>query len=400
MKPASGLSRWNTLSLVVVLSLGSSLVLGPAQAAPQAGNTLLLPLVMKDTGAFTAGVYLPLRDARTWVAETNDFIAQTNKVHGVHLTASGFACPWVDEIADVRRYLDHIRSLGALPLITWMPMNCENGFGDVQDLGLSDILNGSWDAYIQKWAQDLHALGYPVMVRWGHEMNIPSYSWAGAHAFGPDGKTDYDQVAAGACGGNPLRGCYGDPNVYDGPERYVAAYRRVHGLVEAITPNVTWVWNPNAQSFPPPAAAAWNDYANYYPGDAYVDWVGPDGYNWGEQSGNGGFGFEWSSFDRIFAGILNDMAARYPAKPQIIPEFASVEDPNDPQRKAAWIRDAYQSAGAKYPLLRVVCWTEERFFDAFRIPPDYADFRAMSSPQALGAYRAAVAGWGSAPPEP
>lgn len=403
------LSRFLGAALIVAQVVTISPRLVPAQAGAgvtlfgQSGSTLYLPLISRYYPAKYLGIYIKLTNQATWTSEMDQLIAMTGATHAVHLVSAGFGCPWVDTVSDIRRYLDYIHARGSVPLIAWMPMDCSNnGFGDNSTLSLQDILDGDWDAYMRQWATDIAGLGYPVFVRWGHEMNIPSYSWAGQHAFGSNGKTDFDKVVE-PCG---LTGCYGDPNQYDGPERYIAAYRRVHDLVAPIAPNVVWVWNPNGRNWPLASVAPWNDYNNYYPGDAYVDWVGVDAYNWGQLSGNG-YSWTWATFDYLFRDALTDLATRYPTKPQMIPEMASVEDEQDPNRKANWIRDAYQAA-FKYPLLRVVAWENEIFWDAAWSPTGspgnitghWADFRVNSSPQALQAYREAIRTWSSDAPLP
>jgi mannan endo-1,4-beta-mannosidase len=66
------------------------------------------------------------------------------------------------------------------------------------------------------------------------------------------------------------------------PAAFVAAWRHVHDLfVQNGATNVVWVWCPNATDVPNATSAPWNHWTNYYPGDTYVDWVGIDGYNWG-----------------------------------------------------------------------------------------------------------------------
>ena len=391
---------WRLALAVLIGGMG----VRPAQAGvqPAEETPVYLPFLARDAGVFTAGVYLPLVDITKWPAEAEAFRTLTGKQHGLFLISSGFKCFWVASVSQFRFQLNYINGAGAMPLITWMPSDCgQGGFGDISQIGLPEILSGAWDAYIQQWATDIAALGYPVMVRWGHEMNIPSYSWAGQHAFGLDGKTEWNAVPADACGSLPLTGCYGDPTVADGPERYVAAYRHVHTLADAIAPNILWVWIPNALEYPFAAEAPWNSAPNYYPGDSYVDWVGVDAYNWGAHSGNGGTPYSWDSFDDLFGAALNDFTARYPAKPQMIPEFASVEDPGDSTRKASWLLDAYQRAKT-YPLLRAVVYVHDSLFvDVFHVGgPTPATFQVNSSAAALEAYKQAVAGWSGQPPRP
>jgi beta-mannanase len=392
MRSKSG-SWFTALSLTIVALIVAQLARGVAADTPP--MKLYLPLIGKNTPARYSGVFLPLTSSATWASEVNDFVALTGHTHAVHLVSSGFGCPWADAVIDIRRYLTHVHSLGRISLITWMPMDCSNGgFGNVNTLNLKDILDGRWDAYMIQWANDINALGYPIFIRWGHEMNIPSYvSWAGQNAFGRDGKTLFSDSGALASQGCSLTNCFGDPNVADGPERYVAAYRHVYNLVKPRAPNLIWVWNPNARNWPLPDVAPWNHYANYYPGDAYVDWVGLDGYNWGDQSGNG-YG-RWVTFDEMFGAELNDLARRYPSKPQMIAEIGAVEDPIDLNRKANFIRDAYQAA-RRYPKLWVMVWVQDNnFIDTLRYDgiPIRVDFRVNSSAAALNAYKQAISTW-------
>jgi hypothetical protein len=399
--------RW--LSLVVLLLVAAPLLgpgpvtglgTGDAVAAPVDTSRLYLPITGKTYPLPTIGAFLPLVDEATWTTEVNNFESGAGRGHGVYLVSSGFACPWARRVWMIEQYLQHIDSLGAIPLITWVPMDCQPSTGmtgDINAVNLQMIIDGHFDVYIREWARDLTAQQMPVFVRWGHEMNIPSYSWAGQYAFGADGKTRYDVAAGQPCG---LTGCFGDPTVPDGPERYIAAYRRVHDLVEQAAPNntITWVWNPNARNWPLASVAPWNHYNNYYPGDAYVDWIALDGYNWGAQSGNGYAG--WVTFNQMFAAELTDLAQRHPAKPQMIAEIASVEDPHDPNRKANFIRDAYQAA-RRFPKLRVMIWVHDSGFwdpdcDTNGIPgPEgcRASFEVNSSPQALAAYKEAILAW-------
>jgi len=61
-----------------------------------------------------------------------------------------------------------------------------------------------------------------------------------------------------------------------------AAYRHAHDLFVADGgDHVVWVWCPLVDDVP---NESWNHWTNYYPGDAYVDWVGLDAYNWGTSS--------------------------------------------------------------------------------------------------------------------
>ena len=54
----------------------------------------------------------------------------------------------------------------------------------------------------------------------------------------------------------------------------MAAWRRIHDLfTRAGATNVIWVWNPN-DIYPVPQV----QLKPYYPGNAYVNWIGITGY--------------------------------------------------------------------------------------------------------------------------
>jgi hypothetical protein len=60
---------------------------------------------------------------------------------------------------------------------------------------------------------------------------------------------------------------------------YIAAFRRVRDRFNRVgASNVRWIWCINAESVPD---TDWNDPAKAYPGDAYVDMISIDGYNFG-----------------------------------------------------------------------------------------------------------------------
>jgi hypothetical protein len=74
----------------------------------------------------------------------------------------------------------------------------------------------------------------------------------------------------------------------------------------------------------------------YYPGDAWVHYIGADAYNFYNcRSYNG----RWISFRETVAGV-KAFGARHPSKGIVLPEFSSVEDRRAPGRKAQWFREA------------------------------------------------------------
>lgn len=222
--------------------------------------------------------------------------------------------------------------------------------------GLLDAINsGAADAKLVAMARGFASFSDVVLLEPAWEMNGNwAYAWQGIENGG-DGNA---------------------------PARYVRAWRRIVDIFrrEGAT-NVRWVFNPNVGN--PVAAGAgtghWNWYGNYYPGDAYVDYVGAHGFN-----APAVWGGPWQSFGEMFDGaradhILSDLANRYPGKPIIIGEFASDEGSGD--AKARWITDAYRTL-LNHPSVVGAVW--------FNMDKE-ADWRIESSASAESAFRAAMA---------
>jgi beta-mannanase len=254
--------------------------------------------------------------------------------------------------------------VGRISFLTWefMPGSSQKLEG-YEGRVLEAITDGHYDDVLNSWADGMRAFGKPVFLRFGHEMNGDWYPWSGVKN-----------------GGGQLDG-YGSPDLADGPERYVDAFRYIHETFTAHgAENVLWVWCPNAPfEVMENALGPWNQAAAYYPGDDYVDWLCFDGYNWGSSAFGQQFNAQWLSFSEIFASSYAELVAINPDKPIIIGEFASTEDGGD---KAAWITDAFDAIRHDYPQIRALIW--------FHIAKE-TDWRINSSDAALGAYREAVA---------
>ena len=202
---------------------------------------------------------------------------------------------------------------GRIPLITWEAWN--NGVG----APLDDVVGGTYDAMIRSRAMAVKNLGQKFFLRWGHEMNGNWYPWSGA--------SNGANAAATA--------------------KFIAAYRHTHDIfVASGATNVLWVFCPNVDSVP---GDAWNQWSNYYPGDAYVDWMGFDGYNWGTVMTTS----TWQTFPAIAARIYTGLAAK--GKPIMIPETASAELGGD---KGAWIDGMLPALENTFPAVKALLWFE------------------------------------------
>lgn len=232
--------------------------------------------------------------------------------------------------------LDILENRGAMPYITWEPW-VPNGGVEQPTYRLANIARGDFDDYVDAWATAAAADGRPFYLNFAHEMNGNWYPW-GASANG------------------------------NSPADYIAAWRHVHSRFAAAgADNVRWVWCPNVADGP------YVPMRELYPGDAYVDWVALDGYNWG--------GERWRTFAEIF-GPSYDTLTALTDKPIIVGETGSVELGGD---KAVWIRDGFQTQlPVKFPRIRAVLWFNHDASVGNR------DWRVDTSAASLQAFRESV----------
>lgn len=202
--------------------------------------------------------------------------------------------------------------------------------GTLPPIPRSPIALGAWLG----WSAP--AWGKPVLVRIMHEMTGRWYDWAG----GP-GNTQ----------GNT-------------PESCIAAWRHVSRLFSIQAPNVQLVWCPSV------IMPGIGDLRDFYPGTAYVDYLGLDGYNWGSPSSNP----MWSSFAQIFQESYAQLTSLGP-QPVIICEIGCSELGGN---KAQWIADLAVSAPT-LARLAGLCW--------FNRAASGGDWRVESSAESLAAFQ-------------
>jgi hypothetical protein len=215
-----------------------------------------------------------------------------------------------------------ITAQGAIPELTWEQWP---GGGGVDQPNYSDatIASGASDSYVSSVAAAARAWGQPILLRYAHEMNGNWYPWSAS----VNGNT---------------------------PASYVAAWRHVHDIFTAAgASNVLWVWAPNAGG-PTPVNQV-------YPGDAYVDIIGMDGYN----RGNGTTGYQAPS--SVFSSLFSTVRALAPSKPVLITETGTSEQAGN---KAAWLEQLFTYVHAQAGLIGVVYF-------------DYGAWNLDSSPQAM-----------------
>jgi len=237
-----------------------------------------------------------------------------------------------------RAKMDAVVARGAMPMVTWEPWDYTREVAQ-PGFALRTILTGTHDAYVRQWARDAARWGRPMYLRFAHEMNGNWYPWSP----GVNGNTRAE---------------------------YAQAWRHVARIFkQERASNVRWVWSPNI------VCGGCSPFADLYPGDAAVDWVGLDGYNWGASQ----TWSRWEEFEPLFRASYGALAA-LTSKPMMVAETGSTELGGD---KGAWIRQALLSdIPAKFPGVQAVVWFHEN---------KETDWRVNSSPAALTAYAAVAA---------
>ncbi len=152
---------------------------------------------------------------------------------------------WGEEVAGYDRYFQDAKSNSIAVELAWNTYNSQTMQNIKQD-----------EKYIRTTAKYLKELDIPIFLRFANEMNV-----------GENG---------------------------DDPQAYIQAFRYVSSIMKEIAPNVAMVWSPNDIS------ASGRTYAQYYPGDAYVDWVGLSAYTYKYFQGKKDWGTQQDTIDSVY----------------------------------------------------------------------------------------------------
>lgn len=207
---------------------------------------------------------------------------------------------------------------GRIPMISW------------RGTYVSKINSGSQDWLIRKRADAIKALKQRVFIRWAWEMDGAPNGW-----------------------------------ISDSPWGYINAWRRIHTIFKNRgATNAVWVWCPTAWGFESGKAQ------RYYPGDAYVDWICADGYNWAP----GRPGSKWRGFKEIYAAFYRFGEAH--GKPLMAGEYGAQE--RRAREKARWLRYVGVTLREHYRRIKAVV-----YFDSYT----KYDWRYDTSHSAAAAFR-------------
>ncbi|MDD5199285.1 MAG: glycosyl hydrolase [Terrimicrobiaceae bacterium] len=236
--------------------------------------------------------------------------------------------------------------IGAITLITLEPSG-----------GLDTVTQAACDTFAARCAL-YEGTGAKLMIRFAHEMNGFWYSWG------------------------------------QNPAAYVAKYQMLATAIHAATKQTAMVWAPNNglgypyksyASVPFPELDTNSDgqfntlddpYSPYYPGDAYVDWVGMSVYHWGGNQNVVPTDQEFTNLLTGYNGAAPNFYTRYCSdlvhhKPLIVPESSALYLAGAPGAdtnlaiKQGWWQQLFNTSGQttsaldislSFPMLKMIVW--------------------------------------------
>lgn len=261
------------------------------------------------------------------------FNVNSGKNHAIFLKFVGVGLDGFDVggANSVRTFCNTCYSLGAVPYLTIQPSNAT----------ASSLLKPADVTWLNDFATQIGGLRRPVFIRFGHEMNGDWYPWGWTHVT---------------------------------PDVYIRGYQQVAAIFRQRAPKAAMVWAPSQD---------WGDncdhmYSNWYPGDAYVDWVGLTSYQWPySHVSSHQFYFSVANGEEPEADFYATFAVGHD-KPMMIAETASGDDDpgyyDSPDKLAAygvapgqgaqnwWISQVYSvgsdqfSMRTAFPRIGAVTW--------------------------------------------
>jgi hypothetical protein len=288
------------------------------------------------------------------------YVNRFERLAGKGIAWAYFSNNWLKGIRFPQAAMDRIRAAGTTPFVRLMARSGFRESGPDKRYTLQRIIDGEFDSRLAAWGQAAAAQPFPILVEFGTEVNGFWFPW--------NGKWNGGGATAG----------YGDPALPDGPERFRDAFRHVHDVIAAQgADNLTWFWHANDDSWP---RTPWNTIASYYPGDAYVDWIGVSDY--------GPLTFD-ERFRRSFASAMDrvypQLAALSPDKPIAVLEYGARQG----APKARWVRAAIRSvASGRWPRVKALSYWHERWRNG---DGSVSNLHIDSDRKTLKGYRRAIA---------
>ena len=295
------------LAAVAVLAAAACSSGRAPAAAPAPHVTAKPPL----TGVFEPGAPLSYAPLEAFAAAT-----------GVQPQIAAWYSGWGDSFRTA--FAGQAAAHGALPLVQLNPGPA---------VSMASVADGSRDAWLRSYADQVRSYGKPVIIGFAPEMNGGWYQWGNGHTA---------------------------------PSAWIAAWRHVVTLFRSQgARNVLWLWTVNDVNV---ASAPVSDW---WPGAAWVSMAGIDGY----------FTQPSDTFTSVFGATIAQVR-KLTADPVLISETAN--GPDSGAERAAQIHGLF--AGVKADGLFGLVWFDQEQDDG----PYHQDWKLSDSRPALAAFKAAA----------
>jgi hypothetical protein len=211
------------------------------------------------------------------------------------------------------------------------------------------IMAGTYDAQLDRQARAVKALGTPILIRFNYEMTNNEENTC-FNGF----RVKRDLPAAGT--------------------KYIAVWKRVVDRFRAAgATNAKWVWAPGHKAY---EKGIWQ---MFYPGSAYVDWIGVDDYNKSDVPAS----FATDPGINAFYNATSGMG-----KPLMIAETGAVNDPaQHPDPQALWLTTARDFL-KQHPAIKAFVWWNQRNNKVRRENPSYGGSGYVLQGPGLAAFKA------------
>jgi hypothetical protein len=293
-----------------------------------------------------SGAFLGLWTDGTWSALEQNLVSRETllgrklDVDHIHYGAPAGGC------YDTAPFSQGIESWawgrGVYSFVSWSP-----------SYTIAQVNSGAADACFRDVAQRFKAFGHPVWLRLWWEFNGTWFPWK------------YDPA---------------------NPQGFIDAWQRVVGIFKSVgATNTMFVWAPDEGYFDSTKTLQ----ANGYPGDAYVDWVGSDRYNWNKSTNwcdqfHAGWCDFWELFHHGFTGsqAVGVEPSFRNRKPFVVPEVGSVEDASNATHKGQWMQNMAASIKNDFPDLRMLL-----YFDSDLTSTEGVNWRIDTSPSSVAGFK-------------
>lgn len=195
----------------------------------------------------------------------------------------------------------------------------------------STILAGRYNKIMQEWGEDIRKMKEPVALSFGHEMNGTWFPWGCGHVK---------------------------------PDVFISVWHRMHTLMGS--PKALWVYTVNRTN-----AGFTCQPMEYYPGDAYVNWIGIDGYLRQPQD----------SFTSVFSPTIKKIRLQS-SKPILLTEVGVQDSTSQPTQIRTLYTQAYQSGS----IIGIVYFDQETA---------RGNYRPQDNPAALAVFRKEISEYGN-----